>query len=201
MIHRPAKVASISKTDGFIHAYHAQTTGSVLLPSPSPAVWTRAAENLSITQSATSMSLSDFETQLGRKLFDRIGKRLQLNDAGRLLLPKALDALARLQEIEAMAASDAPLIGQLRIGASLTIGNYMLPGPDWQLHARPRRRPRDAGCRQHPPCHQGTGNTSRSISASSKVSVTSPPLRSFPGVATNSWSLLRPTTPSHARPT
>ena len=89
---------------------------------------TRAAESLSITQSATSMSLSDFETQLGRKLFDRVGKRLQLNDAGRLLLPKALDAIARIQEIEAMAASDAPLIGQLRIGASLTIGNYMLPG-------------------------------------------------------------------------
>ena len=89
---------------------------------------TRAAESLSITQSATSMSLSDFETQLGRKLFDRVGKRLQLNDAGRLLLPKALDAIARISEIEAMAASEAPLIGQLRIGASLTIGNYMLPG-------------------------------------------------------------------------
>lgn len=89
---------------------------------------TRAAESLNITQSATSMSLSDFETQLGRKLFDRVGKRLQLNDSGRLLLPKALDAIARISEIEAMAASDAPLIGQLRIGASLTIGNYMLPG-------------------------------------------------------------------------
>lgn len=89
---------------------------------------TRAAESLSITQSATSMSLSDFETQLGRKLFDRVGKRLQLNDAGRLLLPKALDAIARIREIESMAASDAPLIGKLRIGASLTIGNYMLPG-------------------------------------------------------------------------
>lgn len=89
---------------------------------------TRAAENLNITQSATSMSLADCEAQLGRKLFDRVGKRLQLNDAGRLLLPKALDAIARIREIEAMAASDAPLIGQLRIGASLTIGNYMLPG-------------------------------------------------------------------------
>jgi DNA-binding transcriptional LysR family regulator len=43
---------------------------------------TRAAESLSITQSATSMSLADFETQLGRKLFDRMGKRLQLNDCG-----------------------------------------------------------------------------------------------------------------------
>lgn len=89
---------------------------------------TRAADSLNITQSATSMSLADFETQLGRKLFDRVGKRLQLNDSGRLLLPKALDAIARISEIEAMAASDAPLIGQLRIGASLTIGNYMLPG-------------------------------------------------------------------------
>lgn len=89
---------------------------------------TRASESLSITQSATSMALADFENQLGRKLFDRIGKRLQLNDAGRLLLPKALDAIARVADIEHMAASDDAMIGPLRIGASLTIGNYMMPG-------------------------------------------------------------------------
>lgn len=89
---------------------------------------TRAAESLSITQSATSMALADFENQLGRKLFDRIGKRLQLNDSGRLLLPKALDAVARVADIEHMAASDNAMIGPLRIGASLTIGNYMMPG-------------------------------------------------------------------------
>jgi DNA-binding transcriptional LysR family regulator len=89
---------------------------------------TRAAESLSITQSATSMALADFESQLGRKLFDRIGKRLQLNDSGRLLLPKALDAVARVADIEHMAANDAAMIGPLRIGASLTIGNYMMPG-------------------------------------------------------------------------
>ncbi|MFN3586286.1 MAG: LysR family transcriptional regulator [Moraxellaceae bacterium] len=89
---------------------------------------TRAAETLSITQSATSMSLADFETQLGRKLFDRVGKRLQLNDAGRLLLPRVLEAVARVAEIEALAREDGGLIGQLRIGASLTIGNYLLPG-------------------------------------------------------------------------
>ncbi|MCC2638127.1 MAG: LysR family transcriptional regulator [Moraxellaceae bacterium] len=89
---------------------------------------TRASEGLSITQSATSMALADFENQLGRKLFDRIGKRLQLNDAGRLLLPKALDAIARVADIEHMAASDNAMIGPLRIGASLTIGNYMMPG-------------------------------------------------------------------------
>ncbi|MDF3030473.1 MAG: LysR family transcriptional regulator [Moraxellaceae bacterium] len=89
---------------------------------------TRASESLNITQSATSMALADFESQLGRKLFDRIGKRLQLNDSGRLLLPKALDAVARVADIEHMAASDQAMIGPLRIGASLTIGNYMMPG-------------------------------------------------------------------------
>lgn len=89
---------------------------------------TRASEGLAITQSATSMALADFENQLGRKLFDRIGKRLQLNDAGRLLLPKALDAIARVADIEHLAGSDDAMIGPLRIGASLTIGNYMMPG-------------------------------------------------------------------------
>lgn len=89
---------------------------------------TRASETLNISQSATSMALSDFEGQLGRKLFDRIGKRLQLNDTGRLLLPKALDAVSRVADIEQMATSNAALIGPLRIGASMTIGNYMMPG-------------------------------------------------------------------------
>jgi len=89
---------------------------------------TRAATQLNITQSATSMALADFETQLRRKLFDRVGKRLQLNDAGRLLLPKSIDTVARASEIEVLAGSDADLKGSLRIGASLTIGNYLMPG-------------------------------------------------------------------------
>ncbi len=89
---------------------------------------TRAAGQLNITQSATSMALADFETQLGHKLFDRVGKRLQLNDTGRLLLPKAIDTLARVSEIEGLASGSAEAIGTLKIGASLTIGNYVMPG-------------------------------------------------------------------------
>jgi DNA-binding transcriptional LysR family regulator len=89
---------------------------------------TRAASQLNITQSATSMALADFETQLRRKLFDRVGKRLQLNDAGRLLLPKSIDTVARASEIEVLAGSGAEIAGSLRIGASLTIGNYLMPG-------------------------------------------------------------------------
>lgn len=89
---------------------------------------TRASEVLNITQSATSMALSDFEAQLNCKLFDRIGRRLQLNDTGRLLLPKALDAVARVSEIEHLASGHSELTGPLHIAASLTIGNYLMPG-------------------------------------------------------------------------
>ena len=43
---------------------------------------TRAAQWLNLTQSATSMALSDLETQLGEKVFDRVGRRLQINELG-----------------------------------------------------------------------------------------------------------------------
>lgn len=88
---------------------------------------TRAADHLNMTQSATSMALADFESQLGRKFFDRVGKRLQLNDTGRFLLPKAQDALARVAELERIINDDQGPIGPLRIAASLTIGNYIMP--------------------------------------------------------------------------
>ena len=51
---------------------------------------TQAAAAVGITQSAASMALSDFEGQLGTRLFDRIGKRLVLNEDGRTLYPKAV---------------------------------------------------------------------------------------------------------------
>lgn len=88
----------------------------------------KAAERLSLTQSATSMALADCERQLGRQLFDRVGRRLALNDTGMQLLPRAMDLLARAEELEQIARQESGLIGRLRIGASLTIGNYLIPG-------------------------------------------------------------------------
>lgn len=88
---------------------------------------TRAAQWLNLTQSATSMALSDLETMLGEKLFDRIGRRLQLNELGIRLLPLAQETVARAQEIEDIARGDQPGSGRLRIGASLSIGNYLMP--------------------------------------------------------------------------
>ena len=88
---------------------------------------TQAAKWLNLTQSATSMALADLEAQLNAKVFDRLGRRLQLNDLGHRLLPLAQETVARAQEIEDIASGNRPGQGRLRIGASLTIGNYLMP--------------------------------------------------------------------------
>jgi DNA-binding transcriptional LysR family regulator len=86
----------------------------------------RAAEVLSLSQSAISMALMELERQFDTQLFDRDRKRLKLNEIGRRLLPKAIELLDRAHEIETLLADDSGF-GPLRIGASLTIGNYLAP--------------------------------------------------------------------------
>ena len=88
---------------------------------------TRAAEELLLSQSAASMALSELETQLGEQLFTRSGRRLVLNEAGRALLPRAGELLDRAEEIATMfSSSDGRDAGQIRVGASSTIGNYLI---------------------------------------------------------------------------
>jgi DNA-binding transcriptional LysR family regulator len=86
----------------------------------------RAAEGLSLSQSATSAALAELESQFDQQLFDRHGKRLRLNEQGRLLLPHAVELLDRAEEIDALLRGERGL-GSLRVGATLTIGNYLLP--------------------------------------------------------------------------
>src|SRR5689334_6278794 len=83
-----------------------------------------AAEKLNMSQSAASGSLAELERQFACPLFDRHGKRLRLNASGHLLLPKANELLDRASEIEALLGGKAKF-GPLRIGATLTIGNYL----------------------------------------------------------------------------
>lgn len=87
----------------------------------------KAAEYLSMSQSAASGALSELEQQFNIQLFDRVGKKLKLNELGRGLRPKAESLLAQADELElAMAQhSDA---GDLKVGATLTIGNYLCVG-------------------------------------------------------------------------
>lgn len=96
----------------------------------------RAAESLALSQSATSTSLTELERQTDSQLFDRAGKRLNLNALGRELLPQAIALLDQVKTIERLLKSESGL-GSLSVGATLTVGNYLatlLIGNFMQLH-------------------------------------------------------------------
>nr|WP_297400493.1 LysR substrate-binding domain-containing protein [uncultured Marinobacter sp.] len=88
---------------------------------------TRAAESLAMSQSAASSALKELENQFDIQLFDRVGKRLQLNELGRLYRPKVEAVLAQARELE-QAFSKHSEVGALKVGATLTIGNYLAVG-------------------------------------------------------------------------
>ncbi|WP_101758627.1 LysR family transcriptional regulator [Oceanicoccus sp. KOV_DT_Chl] len=88
---------------------------------------TKAAKSLSMSQSAASGALKDLEQQFDVQLFDRIGKRLQANELGKLLRPRAESLLEQARELEQELISHRD-IGHLNLGATLTIGNYLAVG-------------------------------------------------------------------------
>lgn len=102
-----------------------------------------AADQLCLTRGAISQALKELELQLGTPLFDRAHPHLLLNSEGALLLPLADEMLTRLDDIGALFQQSGETSGSgkavLRIGASQTIGNYLLPsllaqlGPEWRL--------------------------------------------------------------------
>jgi DNA-binding transcriptional LysR family regulator len=83
-----------------------------------------AARRIGLSQAATSQALAELENQLQRRLFDRKGRRIAGNAAGRELLPAAIRMLDQAREIQS-GAGRPPL--RARLYASLTVGNYMLP--------------------------------------------------------------------------
>jgi DNA-binding transcriptional LysR family regulator len=86
---------------------------------------TAAGEVIALSQSAISASIAELEKVLNVQLFDRVGKRLMLNDHGRAMLPQAMALVDGASSLENSFNSIAPSV--LIIGASLTIGNYLLP--------------------------------------------------------------------------
>lgn len=84
----------------------------------------RAANHLSMSQSAASAALRELEQQFDVQLFDRVGKRLQLNELGQMLRPKVKALLEQGEALEwALAQHDG--VGLLKVGATLAIGNYL----------------------------------------------------------------------------
>ena len=84
----------------------------------------KAADSLAMSQSAASSALKELEQQFDILLFDRVGKRLQLNEQGRLIRSRAEALLEQAKEVEQalMQHKDA---GPVTVGATLTIGNYL----------------------------------------------------------------------------
>ena len=90
--------------------------------------FSRAAEELYITQPAVSAAIQSLEEQYGVKLFHRIGRRIEITEAGKLLqveTQKIIDHVA-LTERGLRELNDLQR-GDLNLGCSLTIGNYWLP--------------------------------------------------------------------------
>ncbi len=90
--------------------------------------YSRAAEDLHISQPAVSKHVLDLEEELGAKLFHRLGRRIVLTEAGRLMADYAQriflladEARRALGELEGLER------GRLTLGASSTPGNYLLP--------------------------------------------------------------------------
>src|SRR3954454_17277292 len=96
---------------------------------------TQAAAAIGMKQSAASRARADFERQLATRLFDRIGKRVALNEDGRVLYPKAVEMVERAQEMEQLFHGEVRVVN-LRLCASSTIGNYLLPRLIGQFHAQ-----------------------------------------------------------------
>lgn len=91
--------------------------------------FTRAAEALYLSQPSVSAAIQNLEDTIGMPLFHRIGRRIEITQAGQLLQTEAqkiLDQVALtqrgLQELHGLQR------GELKLGASQTIGNYWLPG-------------------------------------------------------------------------
>lgn len=90
--------------------------------------FTRAADALYITQPAVSAAIQSLEDEYKVKLFHRIGRRTEITDAGKLLQVEAQKILdqVRLTERGLRELNDLQR-GELKIGSSLTLGNYWLP--------------------------------------------------------------------------
>ncbi|HEY9125765.1 MAG TPA: LysR family transcriptional regulator [Acidobacteriaceae bacterium] len=89
--------------------------------------FTRTAERVHTVQSNVTAQIKALEEELGVPLFDRLGRRVTLTDAGRRFLPFANQALAAMEEGERAIRDGSEPSGPLRIGAPESVLTYRLP--------------------------------------------------------------------------
>lgn len=84
----------------------------------------RASEELHLSQSAVSSALTELESRLQMPLFERVGRRLNQHPNAHPIYIQAQAILGQALTLEHYHKHQA---GQIHIGASTTIGNYVLP--------------------------------------------------------------------------
>ena len=87
---------------------------------------TNVAKDMSLSQSAISMSIKELENILGRPVFDRINKKLVLNEVGRAFHKEIDPIFKKLTDIE-YEFKNSENKGMIRVGASTTIVDYLMP--------------------------------------------------------------------------
>jgi len=84
------------------------------------------ANKFNMSQSAISMSLKELETNLNEKLFDRVGKKLVLNERGRVFLEEVQPLFIDLNDLHHKFTQNH-FHGKIQVGASMTTAHYILP--------------------------------------------------------------------------
>jgi len=87
---------------------------------------TNVAKEMKLSQSAVSMSIKELENILGRPVFDRINKKLVLNEVGRAFYKEISPIFKKLTDIE-YEFKNSENKGMIRVGASTTIVDYLMP--------------------------------------------------------------------------
>lgn len=89
--------------------------------------FSKTAEQLGYSQSAVTMQIKQLEAELQVQLFERIGKKAKLTQAGQRLLPYALDILSAAGKAESIAREPEQISGKLRIGTCESYVISVLP--------------------------------------------------------------------------
>lgn len=90
--------------------------------------FTRAAESCHVAQPSLSQQILKLENELGQPLFDRLGRKVLLTDAGERFYGRAKAILEAVEEAKREAEDCGGDGGRITIGAILTVAPYMLPG-------------------------------------------------------------------------
>ena len=87
----------------------------------------RAATQLSISQSAVTSAIKDLEAELGTALFHRTASGMEMTEAGRDFLASSREILEKLEQARRVAQKQSPVKGTISIAATYTVIGYFLP--------------------------------------------------------------------------